>query len=269
MPSPAPLAPLRFDVNLGWLFTELPFERRFEAAAQAGFTAVEYASPYEYTPDFLIGCLNDAGLEQVLINTPAGAPGSATGYGAACLPDRVGEFREGLLRALEYAVALDAGVIHVMGGIRPSEVARDYALATYIANIGWAVEQAASTGVTLALEAINQRDAPGFILRSIDEAAAVVRALGTSRLGVLFDIYHCQITDGDLAVRLTDLMPITAHIQIAEPPARSEPGTGEIAWEFVFEHIRSLGYVGWIGCEYRPGGGTLEGLGWRERFGVA
>lgn len=257
---------LRFDANLHWLFTELPFEERFEAAARAGFAAVEYPAPYAYPAAVLKRHLGDAGLEQVLINSPAGAPGSPYGYGYACIPDRVAEFREGFLSALEYAVALDAGVIHVLGGVRPPEVPKTHALSTYVTNIAWAAEQAASTNVTLALEAVNQRDAPGFILASIEEAASVVRAVGGDQLGVLFDVYHCQVTEGDITTRLRELLPLIAHIQVADCPDRAEPGSGEIGWDYVFEQITALDYDGWIGCEYAPAGDTVEGLAWRERY---
>jgi hydroxypyruvate isomerase len=260
---------LRFDANLKWLFTELPFEERFEAAAKAGFKAVEYSSPYEYSADFLLKCLADAGLEQVLINCPTGAPDSPTRNGSACIPDRVDEFRAGYLSALEYAVALGAGVIHVNAGVRPDDVSRDHAFATYVNNIGWAAEQAASTDVTLALEAMNQRDAPGFVLESIEQAAAVVRAIGGSHVGVMFDVYHLQVGQGDLATRLHALYPLIAHIQIADAPHRTEPGTGEIAWPFIFGQIESLGYGGWIGCEYAPVSTTLDGLSWLDEFGGA
>ena len=255
---------LRFAANLGWLFTEVPFEQRFERAADAGFSAVEYSSPYPYPPEALRKRLDDAGLQQILINAPTGEPGTPTGYGTACQPERLAEFRDGFRRALDYAGALGARVIHVPGGIRPPDVSRDHAFARYVANIGWAAEQADGTGVVLTLEAINQRDAPGFILESIEQAAAVVRALRPLPVALQFDFYHCQVSQGDLATRLRALMPLVAHIQVADAPRRNEPGTGEIGWPFLFGLIRALDYPGWIGCEYRPAGGTVDGLGWRE-----
>jgi hydroxypyruvate isomerase len=257
---------LRFDANLNWLFTEVAFEKRFEQAAQAGFRAVEYPAPYGYSPAVLNKYLRDAGLRQVLINSPAGPVGSPDHHGSACIPDLTATFRDGLLRALEYATGLDTTVIHVMGGVRPDDVSRDAAFATYVTNIAWAAGQAEGTGVTLVLEAINQRDAPGFVLQSIDQAAAVVRAVASRHVGLLFDVYHCQVGQGDLTTRLRELLPLTAHIQVADPPARTEPGTGEIAWEHIFAEIGAAGYAGWIGCEYRPAAGTAEGLGWLRRF---
>lgn len=265
-PPSASSAALRFDANLNWLFTEVAFERRFDRAAQAGFRAVEYPAPYDYSPSQLTRYLRDAGLRQVLINSPAGPAGAPKRHGSACIPALSAKFRDGLLRALEYATDLDATVIHVLGGVRPDDVSADAAFACYVANIAWAADQAAGTGVTLVLEAVNQRDAPGFVLESIDQAAAVVRAIGSPHLALLFDIYHCQVGQGDLTTRLRELLPLTAHIQVADVPARTEPGTGEIAWEHIFAEIAALGYAGWIGCEYRPAGDTVQGLGWLRRL---
>jgi hydroxypyruvate isomerase len=249
---------LRFDANLGFLFTEVPFERRFENAAAAGFAAVEHPSPYEHKPETLRKWLDDAGLEQILINSPGG-------YGLAGQPDRRAEFRDGIRLALDYAVTLGARVIHVPAGIRPPDVSRDQAFAQYIANIAWAASQAEQAdNVILTLEAINQRDAPGFILESVEQAADVVRALQPLPVGLQFDVYHCQVSQGDLTTRLRALMPLIEHIQVADAPGRNEPGTGEIGWPYLFGLIRSLDYRGWIGCEYRPLGDTVDGLDWRE-----
>jgi len=246
---------LRFDANLGFLFTEVPFEQRFDRAAAAGFTAVEYPSPYEYQAETLRKRLDDAGLEQILINSPGG-------YGLACQPDRRVEFRDGFRQALDYAGTLGARIIHAPAGIRPPGVSRDEAFAQYVANVNWAGEEAKKADITITLEAINQRDAPGFLLESVEQAADVVRALQPLPVGLQFDVYHCQVSQGDLTTRLRALLPLIAHMQIADAPGRNEPGTGEIGWRYLFELIRSLDYSGWIGCEYRPLGHTLEGLAW-------
>ncbi|MBF8189398.1 TIM barrel protein [Nonomuraea sp. K274] len=257
---------LRFDANLKWLFTELPFERRFDAAAAAGFLAVEYASPYEHDPAALNRRLKDAGLEQILINTPAGAPGTPGRSGYACIPGQVAEFRDGVSRALEYAVALGSDFVHVMGGLRPAGVSRDRAFARFVTNIAWAAEQARGTGVRLLLEAQNNRDAPGFILDTQAQAAAVVDAVDADNVGIMFDAYHAQIDEGDLVTKIAELAPYTWHYQVADPPSRHEPGTGEIGWPAVFRAIGDTGYTGWIGCEYRPAGATTDGLGWIEEL---
>lgn len=257
---------LRFDANLKWLFTELDFEARFDAAAAAGFRAVEYASPYGYNAGHLRHLLDGAGLEQILINTPMGAPGSPTRQGLACLPGRIKEYRDGVERGLEYADALGASFLHIVGGIIPDDVSRDRGFATYVANISWAAERAAGTGIRLLLEAQNKRDAPGFILESQAQGAAVVEAVGSDDVGLLLDFYHAQIDEGDLIRTYERFLDRILHLQIADPPSRHEPGTGEIAWQALFDAIDASGYRGWIGCEYEPATDTVAGLSWMREL---
>jgi hydroxypyruvate isomerase len=257
----------RFAANLSMMFNEVPFLDRFDAAAKAGFKAVEFLFPYEYPAAELRARLDGAGLQQVLFNMP---PGDWAGgeRGMACLPGRVGEFRDGVMRALDYAAVLGSPLIHCMAGLAPAGVARDTLAALYATNLAWAAEQAQGAGVKVVIEPINHIDMPGFFLNTVEQGAAVIAAIGSDRLGLQFDIYHCQITEGDITRRMKTLMPVIAHMQIADVPARHEPGTGEIGWEFVFKTIDTLGYGGWIGCEYRPAGETVAGLSWLKKYGV-
>ena len=256
----------RLAANLSMMFNEVPFLDRFAAAAKSGFEAVEFLFPYEYPAAELRQRLSDAGLRQALFNAPPGDWGKGE-RGLASLPGRQAEFREGIHKALDYATVLDCPLVHVMAGI-PAGVAPVTAAALYAANLAWAGEQALAAGKRIVIEPINHRDMPGFHLNTVEQGAAVVEAIGRDRLGLQFDIYHCQVTQGDIAKRLEALMPVVAHIQIAHVPACNEPGTGEIGWPYVFGRIDALGYTGWVGCEYRPAGETVAGLAWRQRFGI-
>ncbi len=258
----------RLCANLKWLFTEMTFLDRFDAAARAGFRAVEYPSPYDYSVRDLRARLCASGLEQILINTPSGDPAQGGGAGLASAPGRQAMFRDGLKQALEYASALNCGLVHVMAGIELPGVSHHAAAAVYASNVIWAMEAAKGSGVKLVLEAINQRDIPGFFLRTQEQGAALVEAIGTDCVGLQFDIYHCQVAQGDITRRMEKLMPLIAHMQLADAPGRNEPGTGEIAWDYVFRRIDELDYRGWIGCEYRPLGETTAGLAWRTRYGL-
>lgn len=258
----------KFCANLKWLFTELPLLERFDAAARAGFEAVEYPTPYEQPASVLKARLRDCGLRQVLINTPAGDPALREQSGIACIPGRQAAFRDDWRRSLDYATALECGQVQVQAGILPDGVSRDRGWATYLHNVYWAAEEAATAGVRLLVEPINQIDIPGFLLRTQEEGAAVVEAIGHDKAGLQFDIYHCQVEQGSVSRRLEALMPVVDHIQIADSPGRHEPGSGEIAWPHMFALLDRLGYSGWIGCEYKPVAGTDEGLIWRHRFGV-
>jgi hydroxypyruvate isomerase len=258
---------LRLCANIGFLFPDLPFFDRFDAAARAGFAGVEFASPYEYTAAELRARLDAAGLSLVLINSPAGNR-AAGERGFACLPGRTGIFRDGVEQALDYANSLDCKLLHVMAGVPPADLSYDTALALYAANLAWAAERAAAAGIKLTIEPLNSRDAPGYLLRTQEQGAAIVAAIGRDRVGLQFDIYHCQTAQGDVTTRLEKLLPFVEHMQLADVPGRHEPGTGEIGWKFVFRRIDKLGYSGWVGCEYAPLGDTVEGLAWRKRYGV-
>jgi len=258
---------VRLAANLSMMFNEVPFLDRFEAAAKAGFKGVEFLFPYEWEAKELKRRLDGAGLKQVLFNMP---PGDWAGgeRGTASLPGRQAEFREGVKTALEYAAVLQCPLMHCMAGIPPAGTAFGTAAALFASNVAWAAEQASAAGVRLCLEPINHRDMPGFHLNTMAQGAAVIAAIGAEKVGLQFDIYHCQTTEGDITKRMELHMPIIAHMQLADVPLRNEPGTGEIGWPYVFRRIDELGYQGWIGCEYRPAGDTVAGLTWRATYGV-
>ena len=257
----------RLAANLSMMFNEVPFLDRFDAAARAGFQAVEYLFPYDFPATEIRRRLDGAGLKQVLFNMP---PGDWAGgeRGLASLPGRQAEFRDSVGKALDYAAALDCKLMHCMAGMPPGGTPFATAAAIYAANLAVAAERAKAAGVKIVIEPINHRDMPGFHLNTMAQGAAVVEAIGRDRMGLQFDIYHCQVTEGDITKRMEALMPIIAHMQIADVPARNEPGTGEIGWNFVFRRIDELGYQGWIGCEYRPAGETVAGLEWRKKYRV-
>jgi hydroxypyruvate isomerase len=257
----------RFAANLSMMFNEVPFLERFAAARKAGFEGVEYLFPYDFEAAEVRARLSGEGLTQVLFNMPPGdwAKGER---GLASIPGREAEFRESVMKALDYAAALDCRQIHCMSGIVPAGVAPETAAAVYAVNLARAAEQAHPAGVRLVIEPINHRDMPGYFLNTQAQGAAIVEAIGRDRLGLQFDVYHVQVTEGDITKRMEQYMPVIAHMQIADVPARNEPGTGEIGWPFVFRRMDELGYKGWVGCEYRPAGETGEGLHWRETFRV-
>jgi hydroxypyruvate isomerase len=253
----------RFAANLSLLFGEHDFLDRFAAAADAGFTAAEYLFPYQYPAAEIARRLARSGLEPVLFNLPPGDEAKGE-RGLAALPGREAEFARSVEIAIDYALAAGCRQLHCLAGRPPPEVERDAALATYIANLRLAAAKAADHGITLLIEPINTRDIPGYFLNRPSEARAVIEAVAAPNLALQFDLYHCQIMVGDLATELRRQAGITRHIQIAGVPERHEPDTGEVNYPYLFELIDELGYQGWIGCEYRPRGATLEGLGWVE-----
>ena len=254
----------KFAANLSMMYTEHGFLDRFAAAAADGFNAVEYLFPYAHGRSELAGLLADHGLVQVLFNAPPG-DWDAGERGMACLPGREAQFRAGVDRALEFALALKCPRGHVMAGLAPAGSDRAALRATYVANLAWAARQA--TGVDLLIEPINTRDIPGFFLNRQDEAHTIVQEVGAPNLKVQMDLYHCQVVEGDLAMKMRQYLPTgrVGHLQIAGVPERHEPDLGELNYPYLFALIDSLGYSGHIGAEYKPAGGTEAGLGWLEQ----
>jgi 2-dehydrotetronate isomerase len=253
---------LRFAANLSFLYQEYAFPERFDAAARDGFHGVEYLFPYEYPAQEVAGWLRASGLSQVLFNAPPGN-WAAGERGLAALPGKVDEFRAGIRKALEYAQALSCPRVHVMAGLQPGQ------RSTFVDNMAWAAELAAPAGVQLLIEPINTRDMPGYFLNRQDDAHAIVREAGNPVLKVQMDLYHCQIVEGDVSMKLRKYLPEknVGHLQIASVPDRNEPDRGELNYDYVFDQIEELGWDGWIGCEYRPRGGTSEGLAWMRKRG--
>ncbi|QVQ25838.1 2-oxo-tetronate isomerase [Achromobacter deleyi] len=255
----------RLAANLSMMYTEHPFLERFCAAAGDGFKGVEFLFPYEFAAAEIKSRLDASGLAQALFNAPPG-DWAAGERGIASLPGREDEFRRGLDQALEYAAVLGNRHLHVMAGLIRPEQDRVAHREVYLKNLALAARTAATAGVTVVIEPINTRDIPGFFLNRQDDAQAIRAEVGADNLKVQFDIYHCQIVEGDIAVKLERDMAGIGHIQVAGVPDRHEPDLGELNYPYLFEHIDRLGYAGWIGCEYRPRAGTSEGLGWAKPY---
>ena len=251
----------RFADNLTMLFTELPFLDRFDAAAAAGFEAVEFLFPYAHPAQEIRKRLDANGLQLVLHNLPAGN-WDAGERGIACLPERTDEFRSGVARALEYAAVLGVRQLNCLAGKAPTGADPALLQRTLVDNLRYAALELRCSGLQLLLEPINAYDIPGFFVNRTDHALALLDEVGLDNVWLQYDIYHAQRTEGELAATLTRHLKRIAHIQVADNPGRHEPGTGEIHWDFLFRHIDALGYAGWIGCEYKPAAGTQAGLGW-------
>lgn len=258
----------RFAANLSMMYTEHSFLERFAAAANDGFAAVEFLFPYEFPADTISGLLKNHGLRQVLFNAPPG-DWKAGERGISALPGREREFREGFQRALEYAAALDCPRVHCMAGLAAAGADRARMRTTFLENLGWAADQAAPAGVDVLIEPIAQRNIPGFFINLQEEGHAVVAELARPNLKVQMDLFHCQVAEGDLATRMRKYLAAPSrvgHLQIAGVPARHEPDTGEVRYEYLFDLIDQLGYEGWIGCEYAPAAATSAGLGWFRKL---
>lgn len=258
----------RFAANLTMMYTEHAFLDRFAAASADGFAAVEYLFPYDFDRAELAQRLADNDLSQVLFNAPPG-DWNAGERGLASLPGREDEFRRNFTAlALPYAEALKSPRVHVMAGLVPAGGDRAAMQDVYLKNLAWAAEQAATAGIDVLIEPINTRDIPNFFLNRQDQAHAVIDAVGASNLKVQMDLYHCQIVEGDVAMKLRQYIPTgrVGHIQIAGVPERHEPDLGELNHPYLFALLDELDFDGHVGGEYRPKAGTSEGLGWFKPY---
>jgi hydroxypyruvate isomerase len=243
------------------MFTDVPFLDRFKAAADAGFKAVEFLFPYEFTPEVVGKTAKDAGVEIILFNMPPG-DWSKGERGITCIPRREEEYRAGVDQALAYALHLGTPRIHSMIGIAPTGSDPATCRGTLIENLKYAAEKLAAHNITLLIEAINTRDMPGFFISTQAQSYEIMEAVGASNLKMQLDLYHMQVMEGDLATKLKKYAPWCGHVQIAGCPERNEPDTGEVRYEYLYRVLDQIGYNGWVGCEYRPAGKTVDGLGW-------
>lgn len=255
----------KFAANLSMMFNEVPFLDRFAAAADAGFKAVEYLFPYEHPPEAIAKKLDENRLENILFNMPPGN-WAAGDRGTASIPGREQEFREGVAKALSYATALRVRRLHAMAGIRPASADPAQCRATLVENLKYAACQLAKHDITLLLEAINTRDMPGFFVTTQADSFAICSEVNAPNLKMHMDCYHMQVMEGDMVTKLRRYGPYCGHVQVASVPDRNEPDTGEVRYEYIFRVLDEIGYSGWVGCEYRPAGKTLDGLEWFRRL---
>ncbi|PRC91551.1 2-oxo-tetronate isomerase [Solimicrobium silvestre] len=259
----------RFAANLSMMYPEFTFVERFAAAAHDGFKAVEFQFPYEFPAAQINTLLADNNLTLALFNAPPGNWANGE-RGLASLPNRINDFKHSIDQALNYAHILGNKKLHVMAGLIQPDSDSGAQRNVYLNNLAYAAELAQQAGINLVIEPINTRDMPSYFLNQQEQAQAICTELALPNVQVLFDIYHCQIMEGDLATKLRrDMQRNNAgigHIQIAGAPDRHEPDLGEINYPYLFELIDALGYTGWIGCEYRPRNNTSAGLTWLKSW---
>ncbi len=254
----------KFCANLSFLFTEVPFLDRFEAAAKAGFKGVEYLNPFEAPAEEIAARLKANGLTQALFNMAHG-DWSKGERGLSALPGRETEFEASTLAALKLAEKFGCKRVFAMAGLRHHGAERK----TYVANLKRAGKMAADYGVDVIIEPINSRDIPGYFLNTTGEARSIIHEVADNHVGLQFDLYHRQVMEGDVAMAIKEFGALARHYQIANPPDRGEPDDGELNYTHLFKLIDASGFDGWVGCEYKPRKGTVEGLRWVKACGVS
>jgi 2-dehydrotetronate isomerase len=257
---------MRFSANLGFLWADRPLPARIEAAARAGFRAVEMHWPYDVPANDIAAAARRWDVTLLGINT---APGNfaAGERGLGAIPGREQDFQGTVDQSIEYCRSSGATAIHAMAGnVPPSD--RERARAVFAANLRVAAAKAIKHQLTLLLEPLNPNDNPGYFYSTLREAASLIEELALPNVKLQFDVYHVARSEGDVLTKLDKYRAHIGNVQIASVPARAEPDEGEIAYPVIFAALEKLKYEGWVGCEYRPRGDTDQGLGWMDRMGI-
>lgn len=256
----------RFAANLSTMYQELAIPERFAAAANDGFTAVEFLNPYPFTVEELQSWLEANRLELILINTKPGMTNDKT-VGLAAIPGREADFKKLFAEAHHYAQALGTHMIHVLAGVTTSYDSSDVNL-TLRSNLTWAAQQIADSRINIMLEPLNEQDVPGYVYCNSQTVVDLIDQLNLPNLKLQYDLYHMQIMEGNLAKHLEQHIEKIGHVQFSSVPGRHEPQYGEVNVHRLFEHLERIGYDGWIGCEYTAKAGTTEGLIWAEGYNL-
>ena len=257
----------KLAANLSWIYQEFPFLQRFGAAAAHGFRAVEILFPYEAPAADIAVELKKHKLTQALFNLPPG-DWSKGERGLAALPGRGVEFSAALEKAHHYAKVLECRTLHVMSGMIAPGADTEDMHRTFVSNLKKVCDRTAKSGLTIVLEPINHRDIPGYFTNTTDQVKQIIEEVGAPHLKLQLDLYHMQVTEGDLQKRMERLFPITAHVQIAGNPDRNEPDIGEVNHLYLLDVLDRLGYQGYVGLEYKPKTTTGAGLGWAAKYGI-
>ncbi|HZP99656.1 MAG TPA: 2-oxo-tetronate isomerase [Reyranella sp.] len=257
----------KLAANLSWIYQEVPFLQRFAAAAAHGFKAVEILFPYEAPAADIAAELKKHKLTQALFNLPAGDAGKGE-RGYAALPGREADFSAALDKALDYAKVLECRTLHVMSGMIAPGADKVAMHRTFVGNLKKAADRTAKSGITLVLEPINHRDIPGYFTNTTTQVMQIIEEVGAPHLKLQLDLYHLQVTEGDLQKRTERLFPHVGHAQIAGNPDRNEPDVGEANHLYLLDVLDRLGYEGYVGLEYKPKTTTAAGLGWAKKFGI-
>jgi len=235
-----------------------------------GFRAVEFMFPgdggYFNEARAVRAELEEHSLTQALLNSPAG-DWDAGERGLGGLPERESDWKASIEHGLRFAQDISCTKMHVMAGLESRGATEDL----FVERLEWATRLATDAGVTLCVEPLNPTDFPGYLVPDVATALRVLeRVDAPDWCRLQLDLYHVAMVEGtaDLDGAIRRLLPHAAHVQLANPPGRNEPGTGTIDFPPLLALLDELGYDGWVGCEYKPSTPTTEdSLAWAKGGG--
>jgi len=241
----------RFSANIGLLWPDRPLLERIDAAARAGFRAIEMHWPYEVPAAEVAARCRRQGLRILGINTSRGDfERGERGLGAQ--PGREAAFLEDFERVRRYGRACGASAIHVMAGNLPAE-GYEAGRRTLLANLAAAVQRVADEDLTLLLEPLNTHvDHAGYCLNSSDMGAEIVRSVNSPALRLLYDVYHMQVMEGNVIDHIRRHKAVIGHFHSAGVPGRGEHYGTELNYPAILRAIEETGYNGAFGLEYFP-----------------
>lgn len=252
---------LSYAPNVSWLFPELAFADRIYAVARAGFVAIEFGFPSQADIPAVEASREEYGLVVALFNMDVAVwDGVCRGYLAD--PKWRDEFDRTFEQTLRLAERLGCRVVHVPVGNRVPEMSRDAQREQIVENLRRVAPLAEQQGLTITIEALNQLDNPGFYLSSSREGFQIVEAVDHPNVRFQYDFYHIQLQEGNLINTFTEHIAQIGHFQVADPPGRHEPGTGEINFPQVLAALAATGYDGYVGLEYSPQAQGNAALDW-------
>ncbi len=245
------------------LYPHLPFIGRVKAAAEDHLPAIEFwgFSDKDLNAVSAQAALHGMQIAACCVGTADSKKAAAFDeYGLVC-PQSPALFSEICAESVEIARKYQIPSLIVCSGKERTEYSRKAQRENIIASLSLAAGRLADSGVTLVIEPLNTaKDHPGVFLSRSDEALAILQAVNAPQVKMLFDIYHQQMTEGNLTDNILKMLPYIGHFHLADVPGRHEPGSGEINWRFLLPEIENAGYKGYYGLEYLPNGDTSQTL---------
>lgn len=256
---------MKLAANLDYLFTEVPFMKRFKFAKKSGFKYVEFLFPYEYNIKELKYELETNNLKLVQFNL---SPGNWVlgERGLAIDPNRTIEFKESVKDGINFATKLEVNQLNCLIGNKPKIFREEILWKNLIDNLTYAANEFKRYDIKLLIEPINHYDMPDFYLNKMGQAGKIIENVNSSNIYLQYDIYHATRENEDHDIILKKYYEKIKHIQIADSPNRMQPGSGDIDFSFIFNELERLNYGGYISMEYNPFPNTLESLKWLKKF---
>jgi hydroxypyruvate isomerase len=238
--------PEKYAVNVEMWWRELPFIERINAAADAGFTHIEFWPWQGKDIDAIDKVCKERDIEVAQFTAWGFVPGMNN-------PKNHEKFIEAIKKSCEIAKQLNCKRMTVVGGNNQPNMTQEEMLQNIIDALKLVKPIVEKEGIMLILEPMNIRvDHKGHCLYGSEDAVRICREVDSPMIKINWDLYHMQISEGDLCGHLREGIDQVGYIQVADHPGRHEPGTGEIYYPRVFEELSKLGYQGPIGLECSP-----------------